>query len=148
MTVNPTSTATGATPVTPASSGMQNVSIQEFMQLLSTEMQNQDPLQPMDPTQSMTQLAQFTTLQQMTQLSQTQSLATANALLGSQVTVPGAKNQTVTGTVTGIDSSGVASGTQPSLQISGSSQEFPLTAVTHLQDPPPATSTSTSSTGG
>ena len=84
------------------------------MQLLSTEMANQDPLQPMDPTQTMTQLAQFTNLQQTNALAQSQSLATGNSYLGSQVTVSNGAGQTpLTGTVTGVDTSGVASGTPP-----------------------------------
>jgi flagellar basal-body rod modification protein FlgD len=34
-----------------------------FLQLLTTQMSNQDPLQPMDDTQSVSQLAQFSALQ-------------------------------------------------------------------------------------
>src|SRR5690349_20781183 len=34
-----------------------------FLTLLTTELQNQDPLNPMDDTQSVTQLAQFQALQ-------------------------------------------------------------------------------------
>jgi flagellar basal-body rod modification protein FlgD len=37
----------------------------DFLQLLTTEMNNQDPLQPMDNTASMAQLAQFSSLDQM-----------------------------------------------------------------------------------
>jgi len=110
----------------------QQVSLTEFMQLLSSEMSNQDPLQPMDPTQTMTQLAQFTSLQQMTSMSQTQGLATANSYLGQEVAVQvgsGTSATTQTGTVTGVDSSGVASGSPPQLIISGLNQEYPLTSI-------------------
>ncbi len=119
------------------------VSITEFMKLLSTEMSNQDPLQPMDPTASMTQLAQFTNLQQTGQIEQYQSVATANALLGAQVTVSTGQTvngqvQTTTGSVTAIDSSGVAQGSAPQLVVSGTNQEYPLTSVLNVTTKPAA----------
>jgi hypothetical protein len=101
----------------------------------------------MDPTQTMTQLAQFTTLQQTTQLAQTQGLATGNSFLGSQVTVNAGQGQpSVTGTVTGIDSSGVASGLPPQLVLNDTTQEYPLTSVTLVQYPTPVSSTTGTST--
>jgi flagellar basal-body rod modification protein FlgD len=140
-TATPPTTTSGTNPV---SSGSSTVSITDFMQLLSTEMSNQDPLQPMDPTQTMTQLAQFTSLQEATQLQQTQSLATGNSYLGSQVTVSTGTGQApVTGTVTGVDSSGVASGTGPQLILNGSTQEYPLNDIDLVQLPPAATTPTT-----
>jgi len=41
-----------------------------FMQLLITQLQNQDPLSPMDPSTFVQQLAQVTTLDQLTQINQ------------------------------------------------------------------------------
>jgi flagellar basal-body rod modification protein FlgD len=118
------------------------------MQLLSTEMSNQDPLQPMDPTQTMTQLAQFTSLQEATEQQQTQSLATGNSYLGSQVTVSTGTGQApITGTVAAVDSSAVASGGSPQLILNGSTQEFPLNDVTLVQFPTvPSTGSSGTST--
>ena len=129
------------------------------MQLLSTEMSNQDPLQPMDPTQTMSQLAQFSSLQQQTQISQTQGLAAANSYLGLQVAVrtgTGSNASTLTGTVTGIDASGVAAGSAPQVIINGT-QEFPLTSISQVgvsrhghaplrRRPPRSTSTPSTST--
>ncbi|HEX3467275.1 MAG TPA: flagellar hook capping FlgD N-terminal domain-containing protein, partial [Candidatus Elarobacter sp.] len=40
-----------------------------FLQLLTTQLQNQDPLNPMDDTQSVAELAQFSALQATTSLS-------------------------------------------------------------------------------
>ena len=126
--------AAGATATKPATSAA--VSTTEFMRLLSTEMANQDPMKPMDPTETMTQLAQFSNLQQSSQISQYQSLAAANSFLGTQVTIPGSNGApAVTGTVTGIDSSGVASGSAPLLVLSGTNQEYPLTAISHVTVP-------------
>src|SRR5579875_1436589 len=39
----------------------------EFLQLLTTQLQNQDPLNPTDPTQFVAQLAQFSTVEQLVQ---------------------------------------------------------------------------------
>jgi flagellar basal-body rod modification protein FlgD len=154
MQVNSATSGTAATAAAATSNqtgASQTVSLTEFMQLLSSEMSNQDPLQPMDPTQTMSQLAQFTSLQQMTTLSQNQGLASANSYLGLQVSVPtgsGTNATTTTGTVTGIDSSGVAAGSPPELIISGLTQEYPLTSVTQVQPSAPASSGSTPSTSG
>jgi flagellar basal-body rod modification protein FlgD len=41
-----------------------------FMQLLITQLQNQDPLSPMDPSTFVTQLSQVTSLDQLTQINQ------------------------------------------------------------------------------
>jgi flagellar basal-body rod modification protein FlgD len=137
------STSTPAAATTTAAAP-QTVSLTEFMQLLSSEMSNQDPLQPMDPTQTMSQLAQFTTLQQMSQLSQTQGLAAANSLLGLQVSVPtgsGSNASTATGKVTGIDTSGVAAGSVPQVIVtnaSGVAQEYPLTSLSQVAPVPVA----------
>jgi flagellar basal-body rod modification protein FlgD len=119
------------------------------MQLLSTEMANQDPLQPMDPTQSLTQLAQFSTLQQTSQLSQNQSMATANSLIGAQVTFPGVNGAAgVSGVVTAIDDSQVAQGGMPQLVVAGASQEYSITSLAQVTLPSasgPGSSTSSTS---
>ncbi len=147
-------TSTAMTTGVPSTSGptsttsqQSTISITDFMKLLSTEMANQDPLQPMDPTQTMTQLAQFTNLQQTNALAQTQSLATGNSYLGAQVTVSNGQGQApLTGTVTAVDTSGVASGTPPQLVLNDATREYPLSAVTLVQVPPAATSGTTAST--
>ena len=41
----------------------------EFLKLLVTQLQNQDPLNPQDDTQFISQLAQFSALEQMTNMS-------------------------------------------------------------------------------
>ena len=108
----------------------------DFLQLLTTEMSNQDPLQPMDDTASMAQLAQFSSLDDMNKLSQSfslmradQSKYTAASYLGMQVTVLDANQQSVTGAVTAVDT---ASDT-PQLEINGT--YYPLSSVTKIEFP-------------
>src|SRR5436305_15213816 len=43
----------------------------DFMQLLVTQLQNQDPLNPLDSANFSAQLAQFSSLQQLTEINQT-----------------------------------------------------------------------------
>lgn len=60
---------------------------EEFLQLLVTQLQNQDPLNPQDDTQFIAQLAQFSSLEQMQNLSATMSNSSAYDLVGRQVIV-------------------------------------------------------------
>jgi flagellar hook assembly protein FlgD len=61
-------TTTYGNGVTKVSGGKNDVNKNSFLQLLMTQMQYQDPLNPSDSTQSVTQLAQFNTLEQMENL--------------------------------------------------------------------------------
>ena len=83
-----------------------------FLQLLTTQLKNQDPLNPIDDTQSIAELAQFSQLQASTNLESSFSTFQQNfgvvqsaALIGQKVTVSGASGSgasTVSGTVTGV----------------------------------------------
>src|SRR5579863_1306198 len=101
----------------------------DFLQLLTTELQNQDPTQPTDPTQSVTQLAQMSQLQYQQQLSSAfQSFQSnfgvmqAASLIGKSATVntgtssTGSNSSTVTGTISSIE----VQGGQPFFTLVGS----------------------------
>lgn len=62
--------------------GIPGANEQTFLQLLVTQIQNQDPLNPTDSTQFVTQLAQFSELEQMTNMN-TNVLAIRQDLEGS-----------------------------------------------------------------
>ena len=77
-----------------------------FLQLLVTQMKNQDPLNPTDPTQQMSQLASFSNVEQSIKLNQKleamttlTALTSANLLIGRTVTNGDAS---VSGTVKSI----------------------------------------------
>lgn len=57
----------------------------EFLQLLVTQMQYQDPLEPMDNTEYISQLAQFSALEAMQNVSQVLSNQNALGLVGKNV---------------------------------------------------------------
>jgi flagellar basal-body rod modification protein FlgD len=64
LTSNP-SPAPAPPPPASAPLGDQTVNQQTFLQLLVTQIKNQDPLNPTDGTQFLSQLAQFSELEQM-----------------------------------------------------------------------------------
>ena len=53
-----------------------------FLQLLVTQIRNQDPLSPQDPTEFITQLAQFSSLEQLLEMRQSLQTIEETLLLG------------------------------------------------------------------
>ncbi len=66
-------TSTGSSSKSSGTGSGSAVDMNMFLKLLSTEMSNQDSMNPMDNTQFISQLAQFTSLQEMQNLSNTAS---------------------------------------------------------------------------
>ena len=102
-TMNPTKTGststTGSTDSSSSSSSSVTTAQNNFMTMLVTQMQNQDPLNPMDNAQVTSQMAQLSTVTGINQLNTTmtnmmsnfqssQTLQAAN-LIGHTVVVPG-----------------------------------------------------------
>ena len=75
----------------------------QFLNLLITQMQNQDFMNPMDDTQYITQMAQFSNMQQMQQMTEYSKTNYALSLVGKTVTASrmttGGDLDTVTGVV-------------------------------------------------
>ncbi len=94
-----TSASQAAAQSTTASTGTTDVSKDDFLKLLITQMQNQDPLNPMDDTTFLSQLAQFSSLEQMQNLNeafsqsmgltQTMSNSAAAGLIGRKIQASG-----------------------------------------------------------
>lgn len=131
-----------------------------FLQLLVTQLKNQDPLNPSDPQQMAAQLAQFSTVEQLTQVNKTlQAQSTANAaattasqtvfgssLIGQNVVATGsgvavAGDGTAmltfevptgggTGTLTLKDASGSVVTTRALGELAPGLQQLPLTGLT------------------
>lgn len=109
-----------------AQSASANIGIQDFLKILTAQLNNQDPLKPVDNEQFVAQIAQFATLEQSRQLNvkiddllSTQSAIQSVGLLGKTVDV----NQggfLLSGLVTALD---VSSGT-PLITIKTSSGAF------------------------
>jgi len=74
--------------------GKQTLDVNDFLKLLTVQLQSQDPMKPMEDTQFISQMASFTSLQQMKQLStdfknfsSEQRISSAQSFLGKVVTV-------------------------------------------------------------
>jgi flagellar basal-body rod modification protein FlgD len=156
-----------------ATSSANTLGPNDFLTLLTTELQNQDPTQPADPTESVTQLAQMSELQYQQQMSSAfQSFQSnfgvmqAASLIGKQATVntgtsssgsssSTSQGQTVTGTISTID---VQNG-QPYFTMTGSNGKtltdsngnpllFSTTQIVGIGAPGSGTSSSAPSSGG
>jgi len=57
----------------------------DFIKLLLTQLQNQDPLSPMEDTDFIAQMAQFTSLQEMSALNSSFDFSSAVSLIGKTV---------------------------------------------------------------
>lgn len=115
MSVSPISTTPSATAAATAATLKHKTTLdtQDFIKLLNTQLQAQDPLKPMDDTAFVAQMAQFTSLSQtqtmasdIASLRADQQKTAAVSYIGSIATVKDSNGQTVTGQVTAVDTSG------------------------------------------
>lgn len=121
---------------------------EDFLKLLATQFQSQDPMKPMEDTAFIANMAQFSSLEQTslmtTQLKQLlamQDVSAANSYIGRQVTLQTDKEgNTLTGTVEGVE---MVDG-EPRLVLGD--KTYPISSVL-LVEPAPA-SASAASTGG
>ncbi|HEV7641614.1 MAG TPA: flagellar hook capping FlgD N-terminal domain-containing protein [Gaiellaceae bacterium] len=93
----PTSTTTPTNP-------LGSLGKDDFLKLLVTQLQHQDPMNPMDDKDFMGQMAQFSTLEQTTntatamqRLESSTQIAQSVALIGHQLTYVGADGTAMTG---------------------------------------------------
>ncbi|MDR3600689.1 MAG: flagellar hook capping FlgD N-terminal domain-containing protein [Desulfosporosinus sp.] len=146
-----TNTTSGTTSGTQTTSTDSNSSLgkDDFLKLLVTQMQNQDPMNPTDDTQSIAEMAQFSSLEQMTNIStsidtlntnmtnflQQSSLSQGAALIGK--TVSGLDTDGVT-TIEGTVEAVKSLDGDPKLQIlksDGTTADLELSSITLVQDP-------------
>ena len=108
----------------------------DFLNLLVTQLANQDPMNPMSDTDFVAQMANFTALQQTKETYTAIQSLQANDLIGRQVVVQTDDGNTDTGTVSGVtmDTSGV-----PSIIVNG--QPYTLSQVQSVTPAPTNTGT-------
>jgi flagellar basal-body rod modification protein FlgD len=117
MTITAVGSSTAATAGPAASLGLQ-----DFLKILLTQLNYQDPLKPMDNQEFMAQMAQFTALEQsqrlndkLDQLITNQAALQSVGLIGRTVDITG-NHGNVTGTVTSLSLQGEA----PAISVSTS----------------------------
>ncbi|HUK66220.1 MAG TPA: flagellar hook capping FlgD N-terminal domain-containing protein [Anaeromyxobacteraceae bacterium] len=125
MSVSPltTNNSTSAAQIAAATSGSSSASSatgssalgeNDFLTLLTTELQNQDPTQPVDDTQFVAELAQFSSLEQLQNIgTQLNTLITASSS-SSEMAAASLIGKQVAYDATGVD---LVSGTPPSIQV-------------------------------
>ena len=111
-----TTTATSAVSSNPS----KTLTLQDFLQVLTTQLTYQDPLKPLDNQQFMAQIAQFTTLEQTQELTTTSQTIAATQSAQQSVGMIGRKVNVTT-------SSGPQSGTITAVDLSGGTPSFTLT---------------------
>jgi flagellar basal-body rod modification protein FlgD len=126
-----------ATAATPALAGNFN----DFLKLLTTQLQHQDPTSPLDPNQFTQELVQFASVEQqintntslstMISLQQTQQAASALTFLGATVAVSGATTQLANGTASWSYS--VAQPATATINISNASGQVVYTTSQSVQ---------------
>lgn len=77
----------------------------DFLQLLVTELRNQDPMKPMDPTQTVTQLATFASVEQSIKTNSLLASLGANSALAQASAIVGRTATSADGAVSGVVSS-------------------------------------------
>ena len=75
----------------------------DFLKMLVTQLQNQDPLKPMDDTAFVAQMAQFSTLEQMKNMNTAVLATQANGMIGDKVTWMNDNSEAIEGVVKGVN---------------------------------------------
>ena len=81
-----TGTTTTNTTSTKSTNSSSSLGKDDFLKLLVTQLQTQDPMNPMDDTQFISQMAQFTSLEQMKNMNTSVQMTQATSYIGKQVT--------------------------------------------------------------
>jgi len=106
---NTTSLQTGSDSAKQGVHDMKDLDINQFLQLMISELSNQDPLNPLDNTELVQQIGQLRSIAASDQLTTTlqalqtqQSLTTASSLIGKTVTALDSDNNNVTGKIDSV----------------------------------------------
>jgi flagellar basal-body rod modification protein FlgD len=106
-----------------SASSNSSLTLQDFLQVLMTQLTYQDPLKPMDNQEFMAQIAQFTTLEQTQQLNTNIQTMLTNQAAQQSIGLIGHKVNITT-------SSGPVAGTVLAIDLSGSSPQLTVTTTT------------------
>jgi flagellar basal-body rod modification protein FlgD len=113
---------------------------QDFFKLLAVQFASQDPLKPMEDTSFIAQMANFTALENSTQLSKAfasftteQNFASAQNLLGRNVTLKDPSDKDVIGVVSAVHNDGSG----PQITVNGN--DYAVGSVRRVELPHPAT---------
>lgn len=95
-------TSTSYSGSTAANKATQDLGKDDFLKLLVTQLQSQDPLNPMEDKDFIAQMAQFTSLEQMKNMNTSIQITQAASYIGRQISWADDKGVEQTGVVTGV----------------------------------------------
>jgi flagellar basal-body rod modification protein FlgD len=123
------------------SGSQQTLTQNNFLQLLVSQMENQDPLNPQSDTEMAAQMAQFTSLTQSSAMSSSLSMMQANGLVGSTVNVQVDSKTTDNGVVQGV----VVNNGTPQILVNGAAYNLSqvISVAPTIANPTPATPATT-----
>src|ERR1700744_4512207 len=125
MQVNATNNvSTGTTSSDTISGPQQTLNQNDFLQLLVSQMENQDPVNPQSDTQMAAQMAQFTSLQQSSAMSSSMAMLQANSLIGSTITLQLSNGTTTGGIVQSVRAGAASSDGTPQVVVNGASYDL------------------------
>lgn len=101
-TVNNSSSASNNSSTQTTSTSSATLGYDQFLQLLITEMQNQDPTEPMDSTETVSQLASFSAVEQAVKTNTTLSSILASSSLSQAGSYVGRTVTSADGSVSGV----------------------------------------------
>lgn len=145
-TQQPTATLPAGDTASASNSGsdvgsLNSVNASTFLQLLVSELQNQNPDNPADPTQFLTQTADFEEVEELSSLQTSMSSmvtaqqnSSAASMLGMEVTGADSTGQSVSGVVSAVE----LTSNGPVLSVNGSKVSY--SDVTEVSEPTSGTS--------
>ncbi len=125
---NNSTTQNNTTGTSTNSTGKSSLGKDDFLKLLVTQLQYQDPLQPMDNTQFIAQMAQFSSLEQMQNLNSSMTVSQASSMIGKTISWTDDNGKAQSGVV---DSVKITDGT-PYVVVAGTSVD--LDKITTIQN--------------
>lgn len=102
----------------------------DFLKLLTTQMSNQDPMNPISDTDQIAQLAQFSSLQSMNSLLTNSQFEGASSMIGKTVTALDTSGYSVTGPV---DAAQMSSG---NVYVTIGGEQYAYTTITKVKATP------------
>lgn len=124
------SSGTGGTGSTGSSTNQATITANDFLTLLVTEIQNQDPTTQTDPMQYITQLVGVNSLEQLVQINQTLTTATGSATTGGAPSSPSPAAAAAATMKSAATSTAAASAMASHLLPLGSHTQLPASADT------------------
>lgn len=118
-----TATTAGQTTQNTTTKSTSELGKDDFLKLLMTQLQNQDPLKPMDDSQFIAQMAQFTSLEQMKNMNTSMLTTQATGMIGKTVKWSDQDGISQSGTVQQVQ---IVDG-QPNLAILQNGTSTPVT---------------------